>query len=227
MKFIYKGLGVITGLLLMLAVLITSVEFVAYHMEGYYETEYRKYGVTEAVQMEMEDLLFVTEEMMAYLRGDREDLVIHTTIANTQREFFNDKEKKHMVDVQELFMGGQHLRLGAVIIALVLSALLLFLKKGPLLLQGIQRGIYAFFAFMGSLAGLMALNFNRYFVLFHQIFFDNDDWILNPKTDLLINIVPEGFFRDTAFWIAGLFFAGALGIWLLSQFLAKRIKTGE
>ena len=30
----------------------------------------------------------------------------------------------------------------------------------------------------------------------------NDLWILDPSTDLLINIVPEPFFVDTAFRIA-------------------------
>ena len=28
--------------------------------------------------------------------------------------------------------------------------------------------------------------------------FDNDLWILDPSKDMLINIVPEGFFFDTA-----------------------------
>ena len=227
MNLVYKALGIFTGLLLMLALLISAVEFVAYSMDGYYEKEYRKYKVTDAVQMEMEDLLTVTDEMMDYLRGDREDLVIYTDIAGNQREFFNEKEKKHMVDVQGLFIGGERLRLGAIALVICISALLLFLKKGRTLLRGIQWGIYTFFALMGILAGLMAVNFNRYFVIFHEIFFNNDDWILNPNTDLLINIVPEGFFRDTAFWIAGLFFAGALIIWLLSRVLEKGVKTGE
>ena len=38
--------------------------------------------------------------------------------------------------------------------------------------------------------------------MFHHIFFDNDLWILDPSTDLLINIVPEPFFMDTAGRIA-------------------------
>ena len=57
---------------------------------------------------------------------------------------------------------------------------------------------------------IMSTDFTRYFTIFHQIFFDNDLWILNPATDLLINIVPEPFFMDTALYI-GLVF----GIFLL------------
>ena len=41
---------------------------------------------------------------MAYLRGNREDLVVDTVVAGKPREFFNDREKAHMVDVQNLFL---------------------------------------------------------------------------------------------------------------------------
>ena len=39
-------------------------------------------------------------------------------------------------------------------------------------------------------------DFEKYFILFHRIFFTNDLWMLDPTTDNLINIVPEGFFVD-------------------------------
>ena len=45
---------------------------------GGMKKEYEKYNVTEDLEMEMDDVMDVTEEMMAYLRGDREDLVVWT-----------------------------------------------------------------------------------------------------------------------------------------------------
>ena len=51
---------------------------------------------------------------------------------------------------------------------------------------------------------------------FHQIFFDNDLWILDPATDLLINIVPEPFFMDTALYIVLLFGASMLLLFAVS-----------
>jgi len=59
-------------------------------------------------------------------------------------------------------------------------------------------------------------------VIFHQIFFDNDLWILDARTDLLINIVPEPFFMDTAARIAMLFAGSVLCIFFLSLFLLVR-----
>ncbi|WMI81345.1 TIGR01906 family membrane protein [Anaerotignum sp. MB30-C6] len=227
MRFVYKGIGVLVGMALMSILLISSVEYVAYYMDGYFEKEYKKYQVAKSIDIEMNDLLEVTHEMMDYLKGDREDLVVYTKIGNIEQEFFNDKEKRHMLDVQKLFIGAEQLRLGAMLFSALAIGVILYFKKGYHLFQGIQGGIGIFFGLMGLLVALMVHDFNRYFIMFHHIFFNNDDWILNPKTDLLINIVPEGFFRDTAFWIAGIFLISALVVWLLSWFLAKRMKTGE
>ena len=65
---------------------------------------------------------------------------------------------------------------------------------------------------------MISTDFTRYFTIFHQIFFDNDLWILDPRTDLLINIVPEPFFVDTAARI-GLLFGGSVLILFAACFL--------
>lgn len=38
------------------------------------------------------------------------------------------------------------------------------------------------------------LNFDQTFTLFHKIFFRNDYWLFNSKTDPIIKILPEEFF---------------------------------
>ncbi len=77
------------------------MEAVVYWTPGYFEKEYEKYQVLDHLPaMTMEDLLEVTDEMMDYLRGDREDLHITTTLDGQEREFFNEREIAHMEDVQ-------------------------------------------------------------------------------------------------------------------------------
>ena len=70
---------------------------------------------------------------------------------------------------------------------------------------------------MVTMIGIISTDFSKYFIVFHKIFFNNDLWVLDPRTDMLINIVPEGFFFDTAARIAlvfavivGMFFVGNL-----------------
>ena len=227
MKALYHMMGLIAAFCVTFVVLITSVEAVVYFNDGYFEEKYTKYNVLERVHMEMDDLLYVTEEMMDYLKGDREDLVVNTIVDGEEREFFNEKEKRHMVDVQGLFLGAMKLREGAALVALLCGAYLLLKEKGLLFLRMMQWGIGLFIGGMAGLAALISTDFTKYFTIFHLIFFDNDDWLLNPKTDLLINIVPEGFFRDTAYAIAFLFLGVCLFIWLTAALLRRRAKKTE
>ena len=174
------ALGILFSFCLIVTLLITSVEAVTYWTPGYYEREYSKYNVTEDVHMEMDDLLDVTKEMMAYLRGNREDLHVPTIVDGQPREFFNDREIAHMEDVRGLFVG-----------ALVLRRICIVTK---------------------------------YFVIFHHIFFNNDLWLLDPATDLLINIVPEPFFVDTASYIALVFGISVAVIFGVSRWWLRREK---
>lgn len=223
-KAVYHGMGLAAAFCVVLIVLITSVEAVVYFNPGYFEKEYTKYGVLERVHMEMDDLLHVTDEMMDYLKGEREDLVVETIVDGEEREFFNEKEKRHMVDVQQLFLGAMRLRMEAAVIAAVFIGILCLKKQGVVMLRMMQWGIGLFLGGMAGLALLISTDFTKYFTYFHLIFFDNDDWILNPRTDLLINIVPEGFFRDTAYAIAFLFLGVCLLLFLAAAALRKRAK---
>lgn len=40
----------------------------------------------------------------------------------------------------------------------------------------------------------MLVAFDRFFVLFHQLFFNNNDWLFDPATDPIIMALPEEFF---------------------------------
>ncbi len=206
----------------MCAILVTAVEAVVYWNDGYFEKEYRKYNVLRHVPMEMNSLLYVTEEMMDYLRGDRKDLNIQVPINGRIQEFFNEKEKRHMNDVKELFLAAERLRTQGLWTAALAGLLLLWRRQIGILLRTLQWGVGLFLAAVGTIAFLAAASFTKYFTWFHLLLFDNNDWLLNPATDRLINIVPEGFFRDTAFFIAGIFLAAAFLLWLAARLLDKR-----
>ena len=63
---LHRFLGILTAFALMFTLLITSVEAVCYWVPGYYQHEYTKYSVLDNLpSMTMDDLLIVTEEMMA------------------------------------------------------------------------------------------------------------------------------------------------------------------
>lgn len=224
MKILHYVLGILCSFALVLVLLITSVEAVAYWTPGYYEKEYTKYHVTEAVNMELPDLLSVTKEMMAYLRGNREDLHVPTIVNGQPREFFNEREIAHMEDVRSLFIGAIALRRVCIFLtaASVLLLLLTRAKLRHLLPRAICAGTGLFFSIAAILTGIISTDFTKYFTIFHEIFFRNDLWILDPRTDLLINIVPEPFFVDTAVRIALLFGASILLLFIVCSYIIRK-----
>lgn len=48
-------------------------------------------------------------------------------------------------------------------------------------------------------------NFDSFFVMFHHILFNNNDWLFNPDTDPIINVLTEGFFAS-CFAVAGIIY---------------------
>lgn len=229
-KAILYAAGIFTAFWLILVFLITSVEAVAYWTPGYYEKEYTKYQVlNDLPEMTMDDLLDVTDQMMAFLRGNRDDLHVYTTMGGEYREFFNAREIAHMEDVKGLFIGGLWLRRIGILITACFAALVYFLGRKDsgrtaalkkLVPKSLCIGTGAVFAVALALIGVISTDFSKYFIVFHKIFFTNDLWILDPRTDMLINIVPEGFFFDTAARIAlvfavivAVFFIGNLILW--------------
>lgn len=214
--------GYLFSIALLVVILVSSVEIVVYGDKDYFQQEYEKYNVTQRVSMTMEDLLVVTDHMMSYLKGHEDDLNILVPIGNEKQLFFNERELSHMKDVKLLFLGAIWLRRIAIVFLLLLLLFYTKVKKQRILMVSFLRTAFAALCGFFLLAILAAMDFNKYFTLFHKIFFRNNLWILNPETDRLINIVPEPFFVDTAVRIGITFAAATTGLCILFFWLSKR-----
>ena len=229
-------LGIVFSLGIIFTLLISSVEFVCYHDPEYFAREYEKYDVLSTLpEMTMsydDGLMKVTEHMMDYLRGDEDELQVYVMMDGEERGFFTDREIAHMEDVRALFLGAVFLRRIAACMAFVIVAVLAIIKKSAwgvisCLSKGMLLGTAAAVIVCGALGAVIATDFSNAFITFHHIFFDNDLWILDPRVDMLVNIVPEGFFFDTAARILGLFLAGIIILCILSAIFLMRKKHME
>ena len=110
-----------------------------------------------------------------------------------------------MGDVRVLFMAGIRF-LGFALILIIMmmgSSRLLACEHEPKIFRistgiGLISGGTLVLAAFAVLGVHIITHFEQDFITFHHIFFDNDLWILDARQDMLINIVPEGFFFDTA-----------------------------
>ena len=72
-----------------------------------------------------------------------------------------------------------------------------------------------------ALVGLACMiNFDKTFVLFHRLVFNNDDWLFDPNTDPIILLLPEQFFMHCALFIVVFVLLGSLSL----LFLYRRCK---
>jgi integral membrane protein (TIGR01906 family) len=73
---------------------------------------------------------------------------------------------------------------------------------------------------------LIALNWERFFILFHHLFFNNDYWIFDAATDPVILLLPDGFFMHCALMILALIVIGSLLCFLIYR-KCLRLNTHE
>ena len=104
MKKIQNILAILFAFFCIFVWLITSVQIAAYGDFDFYKREYEKYEVLSELDMEMEDVMFVTTEMMDYLIGKRETLEVYTHVDGAYQDFFNTLDRLHMEDVKHLFL---------------------------------------------------------------------------------------------------------------------------
>jgi integral membrane protein (TIGR01906 family) len=67
-----------------------------------------------------------------------------------------------------------------------------------------------------------SLNFDKSFTAFHKLFFNNDYWLLDIKSDPIINIMPQEFFFHSAIFIITLLILGSLLFYLIYKLIMHK-----
>lgn len=152
----------------------------------------------------------VTQMMTDYLKGHG-DFQLIFQMDGIAYNAFNEREQSHMADVQGLFRLCRILALCGAVLTLICW---FFARKQPFFWRTVRRTVCIVLAFVVLIALLAMVDFDRLFILFHQIAFTNNLWLLNPHTDLLIRLMPTQLFIDYAL-IIGMIWAAMLGILLI------------
>lgn len=131
----------------------------------------------------------------------------------------------HFTDVRSLFLLDLRLLAASVGACLVLFVLTRLIRRRCAPILGRGPGFWAGLGLGGSFAlvgGLAALDFERAFVIFHQLFFPGKtNWLFDPNTDPIIFILPQEFFRNCALLILGLLLGGCI-VMILWDFIRPK-----
>ncbi len=205
------------GLTLLCA--FASAYFTAFDL-GFYENQWEELGVPQAAGIPMDDLLSAGRVLARYFRGQIDTPQTTVTVRGKPRELFNEKELTHLSDVKVLFKNGL---LILEILGIQLVGIGFFLtrtqERRPISRAFLIAGT-ATLAVIALLAIPAKTDFTGFWTRFHLLTFTNDLWLLDPSTDLLINIFPEGFFSAAALRIA-LTAAGISLIYIALSFLVR------
>lgn len=220
MKKIIIGIVFVTSLIISL--LLTDIQMLTFDRQ-FFQNKFEEYNISEVTKIEEHTLMEVTDKMLKYLNGDREDLMIEAEVNGETELVFGERERLHMVDVKDLFDKGFIIRnISLIMLAISLFLIIKFYRK-DLHKMLIIASVIPVLIFM-ILGIIFSINFNKYFTIFHEVLFTNDLWLLNPKTDILIQMLPLDFFYSISIKTLTYFIAELVIIFLLGIFLRKKYK---
>lgn len=218
-KFAAMALTALGTLFITACLALSAFGSLATDGETYYELQISE-GVDAGVsQTEMRELDLLLAD---YLAGDASAL--------DKTEAFGDREKAHMTDVYEIFDDMRKLRrvffiFGCLFMA---AAVMTYGLDAKCAWLGAAAGAALFFLPLAVWAIWAAADFSSAFTAMHHLLFDNDLWLLDPRTDLMIRMLPQRFFVAIAKRLAvGTGAAALSGPVICALFLTLTKRTRE
>ena len=157
---------------IILFVLLYSIDFMAKDI-SYYNNFHRDYKIEKESGLSKEWIEGASNSLVEFIKsGDKEVL------------------KNHLY---KLFKLDRIVYTSLFIITLLVVIYKLF-KNDFLFFRYIRKCILIAYISVISFLGICSVFFSESFVYFHKLFFDNDLWLLDYETDLMIRILPEEFF---------------------------------
>lgn len=172
------------GLMSLFLTVITLVITIAINFRPLYVLDIHYLNILDATTVGKATLLKNFDHLMAFLNNPFASRLALPDFP------MSEAGRGHFIDVKKLFMFNYAIFLVTFIPSIVF---LMKLKKQ----QSLWRLVRPFQWGMGIpiiLGFVMATGFDRFFVTFHELFFQNDDWLFDPRTDPIINVLPESFF---------------------------------
>ncbi|MBR2991515.1 MAG: DUF1461 domain-containing protein, partial [Solobacterium sp.] len=95
-----------------------------------------------------------------------------------------------------------------------------------LLKNGLRNGSLFMLGVVAFVAVWAMVDFNGFWTNFHLLFFDNDLWLLDPRTSIMINLLPGGLFFDLVTGIIIRFLICMVLLYCIVSFLVPKLERG-
>jgi integral membrane protein (TIGR01906 family) len=184
---------------------------------------FNRHGVAADLGLTTQELRDATSDLLAYFRSPLEP--VHVVVRG--QEFFNERESEHLRDVKGLLVLDRRVQAAslAYIVAFI-GGTWIWRRKTfwRTALRALLWGSGLTLFIILGLAVFALVGFDRLWVTFHLLSFSNTLWQLDPATDKLIVMMPEGFFSDLVLVTFGATAAMALVVGA-GSFIALRARS--
>ena len=196
MKKILRPMAFLTiALLIFSSVFLVNLFYWATN-SSFYEKEQIEHNVSSVAGLSQQQINSINKSIISYLTLRTDNLNIKHITNNEVASVFSEKELIHMQDVRKLFIYG-YIFLGTAILILATIIVKILIKKAYKCLTKITVVTpLVLVAITAVIITVVLIDFNYWFTIFHKISFTNDLWLLDPNTDILIQIMPLHFFTS-------------------------------
>ena len=183
-------LTTITSLIFILIIISGSLNFIV-RSSLIYDYNISTYSIEKRTSLSLEKIKEINLGIRTYFFNEKELLDI---------DIYSDKEILHMKDVKSVM--NFIFDLGKILsIVFCIFTFVLYSYFRVYIYKLIFYSLSLFLSILIFLGTSFLLFFQELFIIFHEIAFNNDLWILNPNEDYLLMMYPEDFFRDVAILI--------------------------
>lgn len=204
--------GVILGIASTFTVLFLSLWIVTSDL-GWYSAFQKDRDAYDYIGKTPEETDQAMKDLIRYIQFGGEEKM---------EPYFNEREIAHMRDVRVLFL----IATGILIVSAGWIAAYFWRRRkmgpDPTVLHTARITMVVIVASLGAGVAWMVSSFDRAFLAFHHIFFNNDLWLLNPSTDVMIRMLPQNLFLQLFVRIGLGFVLGVLLCMGLYYFLERR-----
>ena len=190
----------------------TNIRFLASDT-GYLEGGLRRHDAAENTGIALNELDYAVGAIVRYFEDDADTLRILVFTGGQETALFSEDETLHMEDVKGLMrtiFRANEVALGFVLAYVAATVLWAGERSGRTLAKETLAAVGAG-ALVGVAVGIVALvGFDEAWNQLHEVLFTNDLWLLDPRTDRLIQMFPETFWAEATFIVVGMALAEAV-----------------
>ncbi|MEJ2561497.1 MAG: TIGR01906 family membrane protein [Anaerolineales bacterium] len=210
-------------ILLPISLILSSVYIVLYSAGIWVPIEYRMPGFPEdSYGFDLQDRLYWSSVDIQFLLSNEDISYFDSHFLADGSPMHNERELKHMQDVQDLLNVMKRVLLAGWILAVLILVVLWRMGQGQEIPHVIFRGVRATLIFIGVLILGIVVSFGVLFVGFHRIFFEGDTWLF-AYSDTFIRLYPERFWRDCFILLGLVTVLEASIVYGIGRLLAKKI----